>query len=57
MKTISAGVLLAALAACPAFAQGFDRPRVDLNGIEISRARAAALRQCSILARRVPEMK
>jgi hypothetical protein len=55
MKTISAALALTALIAFPAFTQRLDRPRVGPNGIEISGARAKALRECSILERRIPE--
>ena len=55
MKTIIAALAVAAAIASPAFAQQLDRPWVDSSGIEISGARAKALRECSILERRIPE--
>jgi hypothetical protein len=55
MKTISAALALTALIASTAFAQALDRPWVGKNGIEITGARAKALRECSILERRIPE--
>jgi hypothetical protein len=55
MKTISVALALTALIASTAFAQGLDRPRVSRNGVEISDARAKALRECSILETRIPE--
>jgi hypothetical protein len=61
MKKVAAAVALATLIASPAFAQPYnahrlDRPWVGPNGrIEISAARAAALRECSAIAARYPE--
>jgi hypothetical protein len=55
MKTVSAAVLLAVLAASPGFAQRLDRPWRDRSGIHISHPRAQALRECSIRARQIPE--
>jgi hypothetical protein len=55
MKLLGAAIVLAALFASPAFAQGLDRPRVSAQGVHISKARAAALRRCSIRARLIPE--
>jgi hypothetical protein len=55
MKTIIAALAVAAAIASPAFAQRLDRPWVDSRGIEISGARAKALRECSILETRIPE--
>jgi hypothetical protein len=48
-------ISILALIASPVFAQNLDRPRLDASGVHISRARAAALRECSIRARQIPE--
>jgi hypothetical protein len=55
MKIVSAAIVLATLAAFPAFAQRLDRPWVDGKAVHISGARAQALRECSIRARVIPE--
>jgi hypothetical protein len=55
MKTISVALALTAVIASTAFAQGLDRPWLSPNGIEVSAARAKALRECSILETRIPE--
>jgi len=61
MKMLAAAVALAALAASPAFAQSYgsyrlDRPWGGPHGqVEISAARAAALRACSAIAAQYPE--
>jgi hypothetical protein len=61
MKMLAAAVVLAALVASPAFAQpytphGLDLPWVGPHGeIEISGARAAALRECSAIAAQYSE--
>jgi hypothetical protein len=48
-------IALIALLASAAFAEGFDPPRVDSKGVHINNSRAKALRECSTLARQVPE--
>jgi len=61
MKMLAAAVALATLVASPAFAQPhhshrLDGPWVGPHGaIEISAARAAALRECSAVAAQWPE--
>jgi hypothetical protein len=61
MKMLFAAVAVATLIATPAFAQSynpgrFDRPTVGANGqIQISAARAAALRECTARANQYPE--
>jgi hypothetical protein len=61
MKMLFAAVALATLVASPALAQPhhsyrLDRPWVGPHGkIEISAARAAALRECSAVAAQYPE--
>jgi len=61
MKTLVAAAALAALIASPAYARHYhphqlDHPWVGADGqIEISAARAQALRECSAIAAQWPE--
>ena len=61
MKILVAAAALAALIASPAYARHYDPSRLDhpwvgSNGqIEISAARARALRECSAIAAQWPE--
>jgi hypothetical protein len=61
MKMLAAAVTFATLVVSPAFAQPYKPHRLDHpgvgphGGIEISAARAAALRKCSAIAARYPE--
>jgi hypothetical protein len=61
MKILIGALTVATLVASPAFAQpyhfhGLDRPWVGPHGqIEISAARASALRECNAVAAQYPE--
>jgi len=61
MRKLAAAVALATVIASPAFARPYgpahlDRPWVGPHGgLEISAARAAALRECSAIAAQYPE--